>query len=143
MNNDEDISKLKEYDSKLKSLCKYIDKRIELHERRLHKAPSLYHELGGILFYMDFLGLDDHFAREIRAGLDSLGENVGRVADILEVLKVYKQRIRNNTFTNFFSEDNEPGLYRIDFINGDFYLDYYNNALEALILAKIDIQIWK
>ena len=139
MTGDIAVEELKNYDDKLKLLYSYICKRMEIHEHKLHPNPSLYNEINGMSFYMETIKLRGYFRKDIKEELQYYGGDrimVQNTKKILEYLKTYAKRVTNNTFTNFFEDKPNPGLYRIDFINGDIYSDYHESELQALISVK-------
>ncbi|MEK6835391.1 MAG: hypothetical protein AABX61_03955 [Nanoarchaeota archaeon] len=129
------IKNWKEYESKLKRLIPFLNVRIEIYEHNLDLSTPLTTELSTILFYIEeILNLEGVYKDYIRDDLHKYLEKTP-VRDnklILEMLIGYKQRINNNIFTNFFSDEPNKGLYRIELNNGDIYLGFGKNALEVL-----------
>lgn len=129
------IKSWKEYELDLKKLVLFIDNRVEIYEHNSNPSPSLTKELNTILFYIEeVLNLEgvyrDYIRNDLQKSLEKTPIQDNKI--ILEMLIGYKQRINNNIFTNFFSDEPNKGLYRIELNNGDIYLGFGKNAVEVL-----------
>ena len=121
-----------EHEYKLQKLCTYLNERIELHEHKKVYNPSLLKELRVLLYYLeDVIGIYGDYNKEIEERINTLSISANSKG-ILEMLKDYKRRIKNDIFNDFFSAKEDPGFFRAETNNGDVYLGFGKNALGFL-----------
>ncbi|MEK6862601.1 MAG: hypothetical protein AABW57_00345 [Nanoarchaeota archaeon] len=121
-----------EHEHKLQKLCTYLNERIELHEHKQAYNPSLLKELRILLYYIeDVIGLQGDYNKEIGERINTLSMPANS-KEILETLKDYKRRIKNDIFSDFFSAGEDPGFFRAETNEGNIYLGFGKNALGFL-----------
>jgi len=121
-----------EHEHKLRKLCTYLNERIELHEHNQVYNPSLLKELRILSYYLEeVIGVKGDYNKEIEERMNSLSRSENS-KEILEMLKDYKRRIKNDIFSDFFSAKEDPGFFRAETHDGITYLGFGKNTLGFL-----------
>jgi hypothetical protein len=129
----------RKHEDKLRKLSGYISERIELHEHNQAYNPSLLKELTILLYYLeDVIGLKGDYNKEIEEKMKFLSSKspITNHYIILEMLKSYKQRIKNDILSDFFSDNKDYGFYRADISEKEIYFGFAKNASEFLTALR-------
>jgi len=117
--------KIEAKDQKLRKATTYLKDRIRLLAYHKIECPSLLQEFKNFLYFIEEeLFLQGDYPNELRVKIEILSKNIlaGETPQnynkdlmfIIESLKEYHIRMKNDIFTNFFSNEEKKGLYRID-----------------------------